>query len=427
MALVALTALPAAPADAAALPKPRLQEWWFSAWDIPNKVWPLTQGQGITVAVVDTGVNANLPGLRGVVLPGLNARQNGTGDGRTDTDKYGHGTGMAELIAGQGKDDGMVGVAPAAKILPITADDAPATQATAIRYAVDHGAQVINISLGSADDPGPTCISYYSALQEAVAYAAEKNVVVVAAAGNEGHTTNQPDAPANCAGVLAVGAIDGKKVAWSHSEHQPYVAVAAPGVATGSVGKNGKWLLTNGTSNAAALTSGAVALLRAKYPSMPAREVVQKIINTTAEAGPPGHDEYTGSGVVVPIWALTKDVDKAAPNPPYERLDQWLATRAKKSGATPSRSAAQAAKKSGSSSGIVAAIVVVAILVVVVGVIVLLLALRRRRGAAGVPQRDQFSAPGGYPPLPGPGFPGNGPGIGRREGPPPSFRPPEGR
>jgi hypothetical protein len=253
--------------------------------------------------------------------------------------------------------------------------------------------------------------------------------VVVAAAGNEGHTTNPPEAPANCAGVLAVGAIGGNKVAWSHSAHQPYVAVAAPGVATGSVGKNGRWISSNGTSNAAALTSGAVALIRSKYPSMPAREVVQKIINTAVDAGPPGHDEYTGSGVVVPIWALTKDVDKAAPNPPYERLDQWLATHGKKSGATPSKSAAQAAKKSGSSSGIVGAIVIVAVLVVVAGMIVLLLALRRRRGAPPAAQGEQFSAPGEYPPPAGPyeGSSSNGPGIGRRQGPPPSFRPPEDR
>jgi type VII secretion-associated serine protease mycosin len=438
IALVALTALPAGPADAAALPKPRLQEWWFSFWDIENKVWPITQGQGVTVAVVDTGVNASLPGLQGVVQPGLNARRNGTGDGRTDTDKNGHGTAMAEMIAGQGQDDGMVGVAPGAKIIPITADDSPDTLASSIRYAVDHGAQVINISLGSADDPGPTCVTYASVLQEAVAYAAEKNVVIVAAAGNSGNTTNTPISPANCAGVLAVGAIDGKKLAWTHSEHQPYVAVAAPGLGTGSVDKNGRYIRTSGTSDAAALTSGAVALIRSKYPSMPARDVVQKIINTTVEAGPPGHDDYTGSGAVVPIWALTKDVDKAAPNPPYERLDKWLASHGKKSGSAPSQSSQPgkpaAGKKSSSGSGLVVALVVVAILAVVAAVIVIVLLARRRRGGSRPVVQEQQPFPGGpglFPPSLGAhdGYqdPGGNPRVGRPQGPPPSFRPPEDR
>ncbi|GAA4609515.1 hypothetical protein GCM10023195_38460 [Actinoallomurus liliacearum] len=432
IAIAAVAILPTGtPAEAAAAPGPRLEEWWFSFWDIQNKVWPITQGQGVTVAMIDTGVNGSLPGLQNVVLSGTNARRNGTGDGRVDTDKYGHGTKMAELIAGQGQDDGMVGVAPGAKILPIVADDSPYTLADSIRYAVDHGAKVINISLGSADDPGPTCVTYASVLQEAVAYAAQKDVVVVAGAGNSGTTTNSPITPANCAGVLAVGAISGKKLAWNQSEHQSYVAVAAPGVGVGSVGKDGRFAPNgNGTSAASALTSGAVALIRSKYPNLSAREVVQKIINTTVEAGPAGHDDYTGSGAVVPIWALTKDVDKAAPNPPYQRLDQWLATHGKNLATGPAHSAKPAAKKSGSGSGSGLVIGIVAAVVLVVIVVVVVLLARRRGGGSRPVVHEQPLGQGPYGPSAGPQSPygtqGDDPyrSPGPRPGPPPSFLPP---
>lgn len=428
LALAAMTMWPAGPAEAKALPKPRNEEWQFAAWEIENKVWPITRGQGVTVAVIDSGVNAALPGLSGVVLPGADVRRGGRGDGRTDIDKTngGHGTSMAELIAGQGQDDGMVGIAPEAKILPIVVDGSPSTTATALRYAVDHGAQVINVSLGNADDEGPTCVAFAPDVQEAVAYAAEKNVVVVAAAGNKGNTINDPNWPANCPGVLAVGAVDHKKVPWTGSERQPYVAVAAPGYGVGSVGKTGHFFNASGTSEASALTSAAVALVRAKFPQMPAREVVQRIINTTVDAGKPGVDNVTGKGIVIPAQALAQDVDKSAPNPPYDRLDKWFASQGKKAG--PGSSLAgkpAAAKKSSSNSGLVAVILVVAILAVIAAVIVVVLLVRRRGGSRPVVQ-DQWPSPGGpgqFPPQ-GPDADGR---TGGPQGPPPAFRPPSDR
>lgn len=153
VALAALTVLPAGPANAKAVPGPRSDEWQLRAWDIQNKVWPLTQGAGVTVGLIDSGVNASLPGLSSAVLSGIDFDDQ-KGDGRTDTDSQvgrGHGTAMAELIAGHGQDLGMVGVAPEAKILPIVAGRNPANVAPAIRWAVDHGAKVINISEGFSD------------------------------------------------------------------------------------------------------------------------------------------------------------------------------------------------------------------------------------------------------------------------------------
>ena len=190
---------------AGATPRPRAEEWWFSSWDMQKKVWPLTTGRGVTVAVLDTGVNARLRDLAGVVLPGRDL----TGykdDGRIDrdTEKGGHGTAMAALIAGQGP--AMVGVAPAAKILPVTMfrktpgfsiDDA---QADGIRYAVKHGAKVISMSTGGASPNGPLRCDYY--LQSAVDYAIKHDVVLVAAAGNDGDTSNGALLPDSCPGVL---------------------------------------------------------------------------------------------------------------------------------------------------------------------------------------------------------------------------------
>ena len=258
LAVAALTLVPAG--TAGAVPKPRDEEWWFSSWGVEKMAWPQSTGRGITVALVDSGVNANLPELRGAVVPGTDASGHHPGDGRQDTDNSqgGHGTAMAALIAGQGGSARVVGVAPDAKVMPIVSDGYSSSDTKAIHYAVDHGAQVINVSQASPDIPGEACPSD---LQKAVAYAAQKNVVVVASAGNEGHAMNKPQFPASCAGVLAVGAIDNKLKIWPNTERQAYVAVASPGWGVGSIDKHGRFMNNiSGTSQASALTAAAVAL-----------------------------------------------------------------------------------------------------------------------------------------------------------------------
>lgn len=191
----------------AATPNPLPQEWWFAAWGIQDRIWPITQGDGVTVAVLDTGVQAGVPDLASAVLPGTDVSGSGGGDGRVDVDDAavpGHGTGMASLIAAQGTRTGFVGVAPHAKILPVVVKGLNGA-AAGIRYAVDHGAKVINISQASPSSSGcPTDV------QDAVGYALEHDIVVAAGAGNEGDTSNASMYPANCAGVLAVGAVDNK-------------------------------------------------------------------------------------------------------------------------------------------------------------------------------------------------------------------------
>lgn len=323
MALGLSTAL--APIEVQAEAGPLEEEWWFKAWSIQSKVWPLTKGRGVIVGLVDTGVNSKLPDLAGVVLRGTDVEAGG--DGRKDYDSRGggHGTAMAALIAAQGRGSGMLGVAPEARILPVGTFGGDTSWAEAIRYAANHGAKVINISQGVAtDDP---CVEK---LQTAIDYAIRRDVVVVTGAGNEGYYTRRPDLPAKCHGMLVVGSVDQKRNIWKRSSYGSFISAAAPGANVGSIGKNGVFDPTNnGTSQASALTSGVVALIRSKYPKMPARQVVQRIIATAKDTGPAGWDDRTGYGTIIPYRALTDKVPSNAPNPVFDRLERWRSSMKK--------------------------------------------------------------------------------------------------
>nr|WP_302851463.1 S8 family serine peptidase [Actinomadura sp. WMMB 499] len=307
-------------APAFGLPRPRDEEWWFSAWEIEQKVWPLTRGEGVTVGLLDTGVEARLPDLQGAVLPGTGFGTTESRDGRRDVDTRlgGHGTAMAALIAGQGLGTGMVGIAPGAKVLPVARPSGGSGQLNKeIKYAVDHGAKVINMSFAM---PLAYCPI---GMQEEIAYAIKRDVVVVAGAGNEGRRDNAVNAPANCPGVLTVGGVTADLELWDRSTPGDTVMLAAPAVDVGSIGKDGtfSWK-TSGTSQATALTSGVVALMRARYPEMSAREVVQRLLATAKDIGPPGWDRKTGYGAIIPYLALSSDVASKAPNPVYDRFDR---------------------------------------------------------------------------------------------------------
>jgi subtilisin family serine protease len=443
LGMAGMTALPAA-----ATPGPRKEEWYFTSWEIQNKVWPITKGKGVTVAVLDSGVNASLPDLSGAILPGGVVNSDTGGDGRRDTDEGpGHGTGMAALIVAQGTGPSrMVGVAPEAKVLPVVTDGG--SWARGIRFAVDHGAKVINISQGGS--LGITRCN--KATQDGIGYALDHDVVVVASAGNSGDTTNQPELPAACAGVLAVGGVDYQNNAYVHTQRQPYVTVAGPAVLVQSLDKNGSFLRGySGTSQATALTSGAVALVRSKYPDMPAREVVQRIIASARDSGPqPGKDLATGYGAVRPAHALLDKVPKNAPNPVFAKYDQWKKSQggADSSGGGTSAPAASGGKDSGSSTMLLAGAAVIVLAAVVIGLILMQRNRSRRTpampyGQPGQPPYQQAGQPyqqGGQPyqqatppsfgaPPGGPGRhaapPSPGPGQGGQAGPPAPY-PPQG-
>ncbi|MGK5550486.1 S8 family serine peptidase [Actinomadura kijaniata] len=295
------------------------EQWWFSTWGVNDKLWPKTKGRGVTVAVSDTGVQGDIPDMSGAVLPGTDL-ETGSGDGRTDKNSNfgepGHGTHMASLIASQGKSTRFLGVAPEAKILPIVAQTGPSI-AKGIRYAADRGAKVINLSQAL---PGACPTD----MQEAIRHALGKDAVVIAGAGNDGHASNPSMHPANCKGVLSVGAVDPQFRPWQKTEKQPYVKVAAPGVQVGGLDPEGKIVRNfSGTSQASALTSGMVALIRSRYPEMKNREVVRQLLASALDIDAKGKDDRTGYGIIRPNRIFIGDVPKTSANPVFDEYDRW--------------------------------------------------------------------------------------------------------
>lgn len=298
-------------------------DWWHHQWQL-DQVWQISDGTGVTVAILDNGVDATAAELAGAVLPGIDLSGQAP-DGRTDHDPGSHGTHMALLVAGNGEVTGLPGMAPGATILPvIDADDGTihrgnsAHQMEGIQYAVDQGAHVINIStgaLGSGDEPGDTCPPEVA---DAVRYAVSNDVIVVAGAGNR--AGGAASYPASCPGVLTIGAIDQHGEPWEDSHRSIHVDLAAPGVGMNTPDIDGGVSNSRGTSNSSALVSGAVALLRAHYPDASAGELVTRLLHTAHDAGEPGHDRATGYGIVDPLAALTATIPPDTPNPVYEPL-----------------------------------------------------------------------------------------------------------
>jgi type VII secretion-associated serine protease mycosin len=418
LAAACALALPAAAAHAAVSSyTPSSNEWWMAQWSVPQKVWPQTQGAGVTVGVVDSGVQANLPDLRGVVLPGGDMLGD-SGNGERDyAPNDGHGTAVAVLIASQGTGTGIVGIAPQAKILPVhslypgTSDTAPIAQG--IKYAVDHGAKVINVSIGTPVESATSC---EPAEQDAVAYALAHNVVVVAASGDTNRGATAGTEPATCAGVLAVGAVEPNGSLWPESTQGSNVSVAAPGDQITGEGADGRHSTNaSGTSFAAPLVSGAAALIRSKYPSMPWYTVVQRLIGTAiADGSVPNNG--TGYGIIDVSRAVNASqypVSASAPNPVYASYQTWLKTPdgqafAQANGISTGQSgsgtsggqAAPSATATSSGGSNTLLIVLIVILVVAIGGGLALVQITRnriRRGPRG-PRGPGGGGGGGYPP-----------------------------
>ncbi|MER6754999.1 type VII secretion-associated serine protease mycosin [Micromonospora echinofusca] len=262
----------------------------------------LSKGAGITVALPDTGVDPH-PDLTRNILPGIDVVPGGNGDGRRD--RNGHGTGMAGLIAAHGRINGKgaLGIAPQAQILPIVDSPAdgngdPDILAQAVEYAIDKGADVISISSGGGTSPR---------LTQAVKRALVSDIAVVAGAGNL-PSDQRVAYPASESGVIAVGGIDQTGLHASISVTGPEIDVVAPAVDIYSTSRKGGYRRATGTSGATAIVAGAVALIRSKYPNLPASEVAHRLTATAIDKGPPGRDDEYGHGVIDLVAALTADV-----------------------------------------------------------------------------------------------------------------------
>jgi membrane-anchored mycosin MYCP len=320
--LVACLTVGLSPAAAAAAPSPPAQCGPSFSNALPHQPWPLhrlqpgtawrmSRGQGVTVAVLDSGVSRAHPKLADQVLPGTDFVKPG---GAGDCDDDGHGTLVAGIIAARdSKEAPFYGIAPDARILPVrvlpnsqksTDPTLPARVSQAIRYAVDAGAKVINMSLVTEGTPE---------VAAAVAYAVSHDVVIVAAAGNEGgaQQRDQPVYPAAYEGVIGVAGIDqnGKHVATSNVGD--YVDVAAPGFAIEGPAPRGRGYVLDqqgGTSFAAAYVSGVAALVRSSAPGLSASDVIRRI-ELTADPPSEGRNDEVGYGVVNPYRAVATLLD----------------------------------------------------------------------------------------------------------------------
>ncbi|BCL15703.1 S8 family serine peptidase [Micromonospora sagamiensis] len=391
----------------------RGHQWYLDTLRIPQ-AHKLSKGSGVTVAVVDGGVDASHPDLRGQVLPGHGIGGDAAGDGRRDANRIGHGTGMAGLIAGRGGGtDRLLGIAPAAKILPVSigARFDPGELPTAIRWAVDNGADVVNLSLGTPGRPD-------RAELDAIRYALDKDVVVVASAGNREQGDTAVTSPANIPGVVAVSGLARSGVHFDGSVRGAEVVLAAPQERIISprpyaVSKNG-YGLTSGTSDSAAIVSGVAALVRSRYPDLDAANVVNRLIRTAEDEGRPGRDDLYGFGAVDPVAALSGTVPAVRGNP-------LVAPAAADPAEAPTDEADERGIYGfGVTNKAGAALQVGLCLAVVVGVIVLIVLARRsarRRTDAGPPG---LPPPAGWPP-PGPPPPGGWPPPG------PAWHPPSGQ
>ncbi|OIV37934.1 hypothetical protein BIV57_08325 [Mangrovactinospora gilvigrisea] len=303
----------------------RARQWYLDTLGAP-RAWTQTRGRGITVAVLDTGVAAANPDLAGSVLPGHDFVTGTAGPDNTGR----HGTGMAALIAGHGHGpgdaQGVLGVAPQARILPVRVilDDgdhpaktpktpnAPANPldpvSAGIRWAVDHGADVINLSLGD-DGPGAHPDSGEDA---AIRYALAHGVPVVSSAGNGGADADRTSYPAAYPGVIAVAAVTRAGARADFSTRRWYTTVAAPGLDVVVPAPDNRYYLAWGTSAAAALVSGTVALIRARHPRLTPAQI-RTALEQSARAGPADGrpDGDIGAGTVSVPAALAA-ADRAA-------------------------------------------------------------------------------------------------------------------
>ena len=281
----------AAPARADSV---RDRQWYWTPLKVAQ-AHRICQGAGVTVAVLDSGVDGRHRDLGGAVEAGRQVVQNKPA-GNLDT--IGHGTGMAGIIAGRGHGAGagVLGIAPQATIMPITPANDTFFVGQGIRWAAEHGAGVIVLAFGVSDGEG---------LRAAVREAAANDVVLIGTSGNTGGQGNEVEFPGAYPEVLTVGAVDRKNKIAKFSNHGPHVDLTAPGVDLPAPAPGNKYVTATGTSGAAGIVAGAAALIRAKYPDLPAAEVVERLTDTAIDRGDPGRDDYYGAGQLDLVAALS--------------------------------------------------------------------------------------------------------------------------
>lgn len=301
------------PATPPVVTDPRRAEQWALDTLGAESAWRVATGGGQLIAVVDSGVKPDHPDLAGRVLPGIDYIRRSAGQPYVGSaiDPLGHGTHVAGIIAAAaGNGIGIAGLAPGATILPVrvldsTGSGASSDVARGIIWAADHGATVINLSLGAdvdrADKPAdPT-------MRTAVQYAVGKGIPVAAAAGNERLEGNAPSYPAAYPEVIAVAATDRRGSPGWFSTSGAYVDLAAPGVDILSTFPSG-YHSQEGTSMATPYVAAALGLLRERHPTDSPAQLQTRLESTATDVAAPGRDQETGLGLINPDRALGSPV-----------------------------------------------------------------------------------------------------------------------
>ncbi|MHB1235728.1 MAG: S8 family peptidase, partial [Microbacteriaceae bacterium] len=305
----------------------RDREYWLADYGI-SQAWQKTRGAGVTVAVIDTGIDGSQPDLAGAVVGGTDVSGLGAPNGQKPVGlDSGHGTMVASLLAGRGHGAGagVIGVAPAASLLSISvgfggvgttsSDD---QIAKAVRWAVDHGASVINMSLTR------NTLDWPPSWDGAFLYAMQHDVVIVAAAGNRGSGSTEVGAPATMPGVVTVAGVDRNgKASFDASSQGITISVAAPSEQLVGASPTGGYYEWAGTSGATPIVAGLIALIRSAYPHLDANNVINRLIKTARPVGNVIPSNIYGYGLINAAAAVSANVAAVSSNP-MGNLADWI-------------------------------------------------------------------------------------------------------
>ena len=299
------------------------QQYWLADYGFTT-AWESSQGEGVKIAIIDTGIDSTHPSLQGAVVGGTDISGLGSSDGQTPvgSNSY-HGTMVASIAAGRGGNE-IIGVAPKAELLAVSIAfgveglDTDSQIADGIIWAVDNGAQVINLSLTR------NSVTWPESWDEAFSYAFENDVVVVAAVGNRSDGTTEVSAPATIPGVISVAGLDRNGIASENfSTSGLSIGVTAPSEDLIGAFPGGEYRLWSGTSGSAPIVSGLVALIRSMYPEMDAANVVNRVISSAKKVDSDGYSTSYGYGVIDANQALLAEIASVDENP-LGSLAQWI-------------------------------------------------------------------------------------------------------
>jgi len=304
----------------------RDRQYWISEYGV-DRAWEVTRGAGVTIAIIDTGVDGSHKDLRGAVIGGTDVSGIGSSDGQTPVGRGNeHGTMVASLAAGRGNSAtaGVIGSAPEASLLSVSMAFDGATRssdeqiAQAVTWAVDNGADIISLSLTRNTSEWP--ISW----DEAFSYAESRNVVVIAAAGNRGSGTESVGAPATMPGVLTVGGVTRSGLASTRASSQG-ITLGVMAASENLVGAlpGDRYALWDGTSGATPIVAGIVALVRAAHPELDAANVVHRILSTAKPQTDRTPDPLYGYGIIDAFAAVTAEVPTVSTHP-LGTLAEWI-------------------------------------------------------------------------------------------------------